>query len=542
MTYTARIRLYLIIAAVLPPLLIIFAIYMQTSGQVESSFEQEASKSLESYYELQTKISEDLCLDARQLLNRQSISDALKNIQRGRITQVDLSRFPLDFDFVEILNGEKRVLASYHRPGLIGQTKEYLIIPTGKNSFAYETVEYDIKGRHAANACTIPWNNYFIYTGRYIDSTKIKIAEKILGAEISIYFAEDSLPGNISAQTDPFTLYEYDDRLYSLLAGGPEAGFYMTALFTGKGQQPVFTRLMSTAGVAAGLGIIIAILLGIYITAQTKREIHNLINAAARVAGGDFGTPVMAYEEGEFSRLADSFSDMMYDLRNIRDKLSMSEKIAAWKTIGQKVAHEIKNPLTPIMVSVDDLRRSHAEKIPEFDKTLEQTTLTIKTELNRLNRLLDQFVRFARMNPPEIEDVSSEEFITGIKNIYKNEIESDKLTIINNSNRRKFRLDPEMTRQILINLVKNGLEAAAGKIEIKIEDTSDGIEIIYSDNGPGFNEEILERKFQPYVTTKKDGSGLGLAIIQRIIYDHGGSVDLFNREEGGAGLTIRLPM
>ena len=305
--------------------------------------------------------------------------------------------------------------------------------------------------------------------------------------------------------------------------------------------RSTFVTLFGITGFVAFIAALIAITLGFYITGKAKREIENLVSATSRVAGGDFSTPVMAYDEGEFSQLADSFSDMMHNLRQTQKRLATTEKIAAWQTVGRKIAHEIKNPLTPIAISVDDLRRSHAEKLPQFDNILDETTKTIKSEVERLIKLLDEFVSFARMNAPEIRPVDTSQFITDIQTLYRNEIESGRVSVSNKSRRSTINIDPEAFKQVLINLIKNGLEASEDcTVSVTIVDIDKSIEITVEDTGPGFSEDKLSNSFEPYVTTKEGGSGLGLVICHRIVNDHGGTMELYNHS-GGAGVRVRLP-
>jgi nitrogen fixation/metabolism regulation signal transduction histidine kinase len=234
---------------------------------------------------------------------------------------------------------------------------------------------------------------------------------------------------------------------------------------------------------------------------------------------------------------------MVTNLKGTQKKLATSEKIAAWKIVGQKVAHEIKNPLTPIAISVDDLRKSYSEKLPNFDKTLNETTSTIKQELTRLTKLLEQFVSFARMNPPKIINVQPSQLIDEINNLYKNEIASGRLKIENKSTVKQINIDPETIKQVIINIIKNGFESSDDTIvSVIFENDDDNFMINVNDTGPGFNKEILKNSFTPYVTTKKDGSGLGLAICQRIIFDHNGTIEIYNTKEGGAGVSVKLPV
>jgi nitrogen fixation/metabolism regulation signal transduction histidine kinase len=220
----------------------------------------------------------------------------------------------------------------------------------------------------------------------------------------------------------------------------------------------------------------------------------------------------------------------------------MAEKIAAWQAMGRKLAHEVKNPLTPISISIDDLRRSYSEHRPEFEQILKETTATTKNEINRLTKLIDQFVDFARMNPPEITSMRPEEVIDPVKALYRSSLADHQLKFNNMSLRDHWRVDPEQIRQVLINLIKNSFESAEGvQVTVDITDSRDGITIQIEDTGPGFPDEVLRAGFQPYLSKKADGTGLGLVISQRIVHDHGGTIELYNRKAGGAGVSITLP-
>jgi two-component system nitrogen regulation sensor histidine kinase NtrY len=288
--------------------------------------------------------------------------------------------------------------------------------------------------------------------------------------------------------------------------------------------------------------VAVAVLLGFYISARSKREMDNLVEAFGKVAAGDMNTTVMAYSEDEFAKLADSFSEMMQKLRDSQTKLATTEKIAAWQAMARKIAHEIKNPLTPIGISAEDLRRSYREKLPGFDQTLDQNTRMIKTEVDRLGKLLSEFVAFARMRAPEMRVAALEQMLGEIKTLYGEAIESGRLVIVNRSEKARVRVDADQIKQVMVNLVKNGLEAGdETTVEVTLEDTDSGIRVTVRDNGPGFSDEVLKREFEPYLSTKKDGSGLGLVICQRIVHDHGGTIAIHNRETGGAEVIIDLP-
>ena len=443
-----------------------------------------------------------------------------------------------------MLDSTGTVVASAHRPGLVG-TSVSLHDNEAVGAELYETVEYDVAGRHAALSGFGPTvDGYRVNGGRYLESAFVPIASQLIRGRITTTFAEtDDVPASQEvAAIGSGQLYRSGEALRAQIIGGNASPFTLTVEFVPPDESAVFSSFIDVVTIVALVSVLAAIGLGLYISGRARREFENLIDAFARVAKGDLNTPVMAYSEGEFSNLADSFSAMTQKLRRSQQQLATTEKIAAWQAMARKIAHEIKNPLTPIGISASDLRRSYAEKLPGFDQTLDKSTRMINSEVNRLSKLLDEFVSFARMKPPEIRSENVARLVEELGSLYASEILSGRVTLENLSARPKVRVDAAMIKQLLVNLIKNGLESSeTAVVRVELGDTNGDLRIAVSDNGPGFPEEILQRKFEPYLSTKSKGSGLGLVICQRIVHDHGGRIELNNGKDGGAEVVIVLP-
>ncbi|MDH4157232.1 MAG: ATP-binding protein [candidate division Zixibacteria bacterium] len=542
MTFTGKIRVYLVTVALLPPLIVLLAVYFLSERQLEFSDRQLAFDSLEKYRRFEHSFRLGLRDQVLEIISTHRFQEALILIRKGRAAQVSVGSGLSGLDFLEILDADSRVLTSSHRPGLIGEIIRIGPgLPAPGEMLRLETLEYDVAGRHAAFTCIVPMDTSLsVYCGSYIDHDLTSLLSILTSATVDVQF-EDDLSDTYTGM-DKNQLYEVSGGYRALLAGGSADGFYLVADFVAGQSQPLFSSLLLITSVVGVSSVLIALALGFFITGRAKREIDNLRNASARIADGDFNTPVMAYEEGEFSELADSLTDTMIKLRALRKMLATSEKIAAWQTVGRKIAHEIKNPLTPIAISAADLHRSFLENRPEFQAILTETTTTIQTEVRRLTALLDQFVSFARMAPPRMSAVNTEKFFNDLQALYRHEIEKGRLKLSHSSTVRSLQIDPEQIKQVLVNLVKNSFETAPETIvSIAIGDDPAGIRLVVEDNGPGFTEEQLKQSFEPYFSTKKTGSGLGLVICQRIVFDHGGTITLYNRPEGGAGVRIIIP-
>lgn len=541
MTFTGRIRTYLIVVAVVPTLLVISVIYLLGMRQAATADRQAARRSLDRYEQYQQSVRAELRQTTQAVAASPYIGRAVLLLGAGRFTEVRLDAVPSGLDFLEITDNTYQVLASVHRPGLIAERLTQ-IERTNDDSGFITSIEYDMNGPHAALAYVLPLENrYLLYAGRYLDNQFTETVERLIGANVRIVLPPDT--GALLSGMTPGQLYAERDSLVAVLSGGDEAGFYVAASFLAGPERSVFGNLLIISTLVALGSVLLAVALGLYISGRAKREFDNLISATARVSDGDFNTPVMAYDEGEFTQLADSFTAMTLRLKEAQRRLATTEKIAAWQAVGRKIAHEIKNPLTPIVISTDDLRRSYCEELPDFPRILDETTTTIKSEVNRLTRLLDEFVRFARMNPPALKDISPAKLLEPLTTLYRTELESGRLTFESRSTRRTVSLDPETIQQVLVNLIKNGLESSPdATVTLTLTDEPGHLIVTVADTGPGFPREFLTRSLEPYVSTKKGGSGLGLVISQRIIHDHGGTMELENRADHGALVTLRLPV
>jgi two-component system nitrogen regulation sensor histidine kinase NtrY len=225
--------------------------------------------------------------------------------------------------------------------------------------------------------------------------------------------------------------------------------------------------------------------------------------------------------------------------------LIRAQKVAAWRDVARRLAHEIKNPLTPIQLSADRLRR-HFSGAPTATRALvEECAQTIAGEVESLKSLVDEFSQFARMPPPRTMPTDLHHLITETLSLYNGLFHEVALERRFAADVPTVRVDPEQIRRVLINLIDNALEAMDRKGDVVIQTQYDGTNsvarIIVADNGPGIPEGEREKLFLPYYSTKRRGSGLGLAIVRRIIAEHGGSIEVSDNVPRGTRFTIELP-
>ncbi len=542
MTFTGRIRTYLVLVALLPPVLVMGVLYLQSARQTDSSARRQATLSLTRFARFEHANLKELRGTIEEIGVSSQLRQSVTRIGSGRTRQADLSLVGSALDFLEIVDSTGAVIASRHRPGLVGSSIDRTLLHSASDSGFIRTIEYDIEGSHGAYALVVPLRpKSFLYAGRYLSGDYLVMIKEMIGAEIELRPTDSA--GGWLKQMDLGRLYSRGDTLVSVISGGDAEAFYLVARFIDQEPEPLLESVVRITGLVALVSILVAVGLGFLVTSRAKREIDNLTVATSRVAEGDFSTPVMALEEGEFSQLADSFSEMMVKLKALQAKLGTTEKIAAWQAMGRKIAHEVRNPLTPIMISVDDLRRSWTEQQPDFERILMNTSGTVKTEITRLNEMLDQFVNFARMKPPVPVSVSPAELLDRLKDLYSVDSASGQLAVSNLSTKSSIHIDLELIQQLLINLVKNSFEVGEKvTVRVTLADAGDNLIISVEDNGTGFPDEILQAGFQPQLSRKVGGSGLGLVVCQRIVFDHSGTIELYNRDEGGAGVVVIIPV
>ena len=292
------------------------------------------------------------------------------------------------------------------------------------------------------------------------------------------------------------------------------------------------------------LGLLIAIPLAIVWSSQISRPVERLAAFSDKVARGDWDEPLALQSVGELQTLVDALDRMRRDLQTYREKLVTSERQAAWSQMARKVAHEVKNPLTPIAISIADLKRSYDQKRPDFPEILEQAVRTIGEEVETLRRLLQDFADFARIPPPRPQPCSVSPLFGDLETLYGREVSAGRLVVRRPTSEIAFTADPGQIRQALINLVKNGLEAlnGEGRVTVSARAREGTLEIEVADSGPGLSEEQRSNLFVPGFTTKTHGTGLGLTIVERIVSDHDGTIEVGPATDGGTAFRIRLPL
>jgi signal transduction histidine kinase len=298
-----------------------------------------------------------------------------------------------------------------------------------------------------------------------------------------------------------------------------------------------------SVGLYAAISAAVAFLVAIFLARSLGRPLSVLATEAGKVAAGE-ARPIEVRGSGEVQELASAFDRMIQDLAVTRRRLAAASRVAAWREVARRVAHEIKNPLAPIRAAVETLRRLRAREDPRFDEYFDEATRTVLDEVHRIANIVTEFTRFARLPQPKPQDIDVEEIARHVVQIHK--AAAGELSLAFAAQRRApvLRADRDQVIQVLTNLVQNALEAVkdttGGAVTVSTDTDGHYVTFSVADNGPGIAPEIAGRLFEPYATTKAAGTGLGLAIAQRIALEHNGELSYIGPSANGKGAVFRL--
>ncbi len=327
------------------------------------------------------------------------------------------------------------------------------------------------------------------------------------------------------------------------LALGPEPHARVLGRVSTAAADRAIADLQRAALVLALLGVAIAIVLGVVGSRQVSRPVERLARFSERIARGEWDEPLAQEGTRELATLVAALERMRSDLGAYRVRLVASERQAAWSQMARHVAHEIKNPLTPIAVSVAGLKRSYAQGRSDFPAILDEAARIVGEEVDALKRLLRDFTELGRFPEPRRATCPMAELFADLGALYASEVAGGRLVLDRPDAGLVGHVDREQIRRALINLIQNGLEVveAKGRVRVAARAAGEAIALEVEDDGPGLDAARRALLFTPDFTTKPQGSGLGLVIVERIVLDHGGTIAVESEPGRGTRFRILIP-
>jgi two-component system nitrogen regulation sensor histidine kinase NtrY len=308
-------------------------------------------------------------------------------------------------------------------------------------------------------------------------------------------------------------------------------------------RDEVRRALIAALGVASSLVLFVAILAGILIARRTTRKLSDLSAVMRQVASGDLSVRAPRLGRDELGQLAGSFNTMLDELEHTRRRVAYLQRVGAWQEMARRIAHEIKNPLTPIQLAAQQLREKDPGTDAAFSKLLRESVEIVEDEVEALRRMVTSFSQFAKVPEVSLEPVSLARILSEFERAYA-PVDAELEVVLDED--LQVLGDRQLLKQVLVNLVENAaLSAREVGVTPKIRVSGDRIGhtacLLVEDNGPGIALDRRELVFEPYETTREHGTGLGLAIVKKIVLDHGGEVSVGASERlGGARFEVRL--
>lgn len=453
-------------------------------------------------------------------------------------------------DILAVLDRRGKILASGHFPGRMGDTDPDRAsrAPTKQARLVRERVMEE--GKPATRLAVVarrevrsPMGNRVIVTGGRSLGPQFVRGIRLRGATEVLIRDADGVRLAGPANWERYRGYPHE--VIALADPKGHTAARVTVAVRDDSLRRTLTAINLTAAALVVSGLLLALVLGVAAARRISRPLQELSEGAVAVAQGDLDRQLPVRSRDEIGELVESFNRMTGELKDSKEKLMAAERVAAWREIARRIAHEIKNPLFPIQTSIETLRKAHGKQHPDFEEIFEESTTTILQEVERLKNIATEFSQFARMPKPKLAPCDLGELLRSVVSLYGGDVplESEipgELPMVMG--------DREQLIQVFSNLVKNAKEACSGqgapRVRIAARAVEEAVEAAVQDNGPGLTAEVESKMFTPYFTTKgaSGGSGLGLAIVHRIVMDHNGRIEATSRPEGGASFTVRLPL
>ena len=447
---------------------------------------------------------------------------------------------PRGLSVLSLFDADGRTLSSGHLPARLGDLDEALFKATkGNHTLVPVQVELrDEAGLHTRPALVtsraLDYGDTRVWAvgGSLLDERVAQQLSRLTGARVEVWGGNEKL-GTAGSAAEPTTL-----RTVSW-APVAEVRLY----FSRADLIATRTEVLRAFLALAALGLLLSVGVGFVLSRRVTRPVEALTDAARRIAAGELDVRVEERATGELKVLVQTFNKMMVDLKATTDKLVASERIAAWQEVARRVAHEIKNPLTPIRMSLETLVAASEKDNPRFRALFTESAVAVLEEVDRLKRIVDEFSQFARLPRPTLARVDLAELCRQVLALYA----PHAITYVAQLEEGAIvEADRDQLTQVLVNLIKNAEEAMlstgkGGAVTVTVRALATTATLEVKDEGPGIPPDLRARLFEPYVTTKPAGTGLGLAIAARIVQEHDGKLEVADTAGPGATFVLTLP-
>jgi two-component system nitrogen regulation sensor histidine kinase NtrY len=495
-------------------------------------------------------------------------------------------------DFLEIIDGRGTIVSSAQWPAKFGYPEpsfESLSTSNDQSPFLKleELQDSTALGFFAARAIRVGERSVYVVGGRRLDKNFLLALDLPADTRVLLYqnrgdhFSPDLLldPAAGTSPADPArpaekfaplidAVRKYDQEISGLvdwtsdradeevfhaipLRGVGKDRPLLGILLIGNSRRSYVElkrRIRDSALLVGGGGIVLAILLSSWASARVTRPVEQLARAARDVTSGNWNASVQVEGHDEVAQLAKSFNRMTSELLAQKERLVQTERVAAWRELARRLAHELKNPLFPLQLTVENLIRAREQSPEIFEEIFRESSQTLLAEISNLKGIIGRFSEFSKMPQPQLQRVQVNEIVEAVARLFQAQFQVQGREAIHCEMQLDRRLepiaaDPELLHRALSNLVLNAMDAMpnGGTLTLRTRRDDGKVAIEVCDTGSGLTREECERIFTPYYTSKQHGTGLGLAIVQSVVSDHGGRISVQSEPRKGTAFVIELP-
>jgi len=485
-------------------------------------------------------------------------------------------------DFLEFVDNQGTIISSAQWPAKFGYKDASLPDPAQSASKGAFLKQEDLPdgaalGLFAVRAVDVGDKSLYVIGGRRLDKDFLASLELPSGMRAMLYqnlgtgFSPQFLidpsgtaqaatlapliqlvrPGQEATQTIHWSGNADDDETIHAIPLTGQNNQLLGVLLVGSSQRAYIElrrHIRSTGLLVGGVGIVLAILLSGWSAARVTRPVEQLAEAAREVAGGNWNAQVEVGSRDEIGELADAFNRMTREMLEQKERLVQSERVAAWRELARRLAHELKNPLFPLQLTVENLLRARQQSPEQFEEIFQESSSTLLAEISNLKAIVSRFSEFSKMPLPQFQEVQINDLVQGVARLFQAQLQSrEKIAIECKLDLQQpidtIAADPELLHRAISNLVLNAMDAMpqGGTLVLRTRQNGDRVYVEVSDTGTGLTPEECARLFTPYYTSKQHGTGLGLAIVQSVVSDHGGRISVRSQPGQGTTFVIELP-
>jgi two-component system nitrogen regulation sensor histidine kinase NtrY len=488
-------------------------------------------------------------------------------------------------DFVEFVNWDGTLISSAQYPARVGYKNDWVTANKNWNDSGFFLRKEELPDGVALSLTVVRVlsggndKNMYVVGGRRLDQNFLASLVPPAGTRVLLYRNLEA--GFVaSALTDVNGPFEQADRLEPLIEqiqkqprptvrtidwtenAGDAESFHaiplmgrnnelLAVLLLGSSRKELvlLTRhILQIAAAVAGAALMIGLLISLWVSARITRPLEELAEGAREVASGRWDTVIDLRGKDEIGQLASAFNEMTQTLAAQREQLVQTERVAAWRELARRLAHELRNPLFPLQITVENLQKARQLDAKQFLEVFNESTATLKAELANLNTIVGRFSDFSKMPAPQFALVNVNEALRNAVRLFEPQFNAvGKPPVIPEyfltEPLPEIDADADLLHRAFQNLVLNALDAmpAGGTLTMRTTEHEGNVRIEVSDTGKGLTPEECSRLFTPYYTTKVQGTGLGLAIVQSVISDHHGTISVSSDEGHGTTFRIELP-